>query len=377
MSVPIYDPFQQFQTAGASYIDPRTGQPISGASGAPAGTPFYQSSQLTQNGATGATASATGTEANPFAGFTDAYGGGYGYNGDGTSGSLSTAAINADPTNPANASRGVLMDAVSGDGSRVANALNSGNADAVTSAMQNLFEQQSGGLATGANGAAKTSLLTPDFLSGITDPAIKAQIQAAMVAQGDIDPNKIALGGDASGTSIFAKNPASVDAANAASAAQGLADQQNAPPPPDADPFGRFDDPAHPTHGVITPAIEAQMAAQADASPSALTTNPDGSPMNASPINSVSPTIPRPTPPVTPATPPTINPGVLSQLGPTDTGGMTPANVPQLSPQGNLSPTDPTTGQPSPTPSIDPFAPFQQNPIKSAGSSSASPLAAY
>jgi hypothetical protein len=376
MSVPIYDPFQQFQASGASYIDPRTGQPVSGAASAPNGTPFYQSSQLTQNGATGATASATGTAANPFAGFTDAYGGGYGYAGDGTSGDLSTAAINADPTNPANANRGVLMDAVSGDGSRVANALNSGNSDAVSSAMQNLFEQGSGGLATGANGAAKTSLLTPDFLSSITDPAVRAQVQAAMVQQGDIDPNRTAVGGDASGTSIFATNPASVDAANAASAAQGLADQQSAPPAADADPFGRFDDPAHPTHGVITPATEAQMAAQADANPSALTTNPDGTPMAGSPPLQA-PTIPRPTPPVTPAAPPTINPSLLSQLGPTDTGGMTPANVPQLQPQGNLAPTDPTTGQPSPTPSIDPFAPFQQSPIKSAGSSSASPLAAY
>ena len=262
----VGDPFAAFQTPGASYIDPVTGQPIEGAASAPVGTPFYQSSQLVQNPNTGATASATGTEANPFAGFVDDAGGGFGYSGPVNPNST-------DPSDPANPNRGLYMDAASSDPTRIATALNSADPNAQGGAIERLTAPA----ATGGNqlGALEDSTtagsFTPAWFQSLS-PDAQAQVTAGLKAGGG-DPQAIdqqlaslgapggnvtKVGGDTVGTFQYNTDPAAVTAANAADALL----PNTTPAPVDADPFGQFDSAQNPTHGVITPQYEAQLAAQ-------------------------------------------------------------------------------------------------------------------
>lgn len=243
--VPAVDPFQPF--TGASYIDPTTGQPVQGATSAPAGVPYYQSAPLVQNPNTGATFSATGTEENPFAGFTDAVGGGFGYSGP-------VNPASTDLSDPANPARGVLMDAASTDPSRVARALNSGNPDAVNAAMQSLFEQQDQGNATGSHRAgdltnsSTAGAFNQDWLNSL-NPDVRAQVTAGATKAG-LDPTAL---GQIGGSRNVAGTPEQTAAYNAAIAADSIAPHGSTV---DQDPFGRFDSPTSPTHGVITPQYE-------------------------------------------------------------------------------------------------------------------------
>ena len=358
----LTDPFAAFQTPGASYIDPISGQPIQGAASAPAGTPFYQSAQLVQN-ADGSTASATGTEANPFAGFVDANGGGFG----------------ADTPDPA---RVLGMDAASSDPTRIATALNSTDPDAQAGAIERLTAPA----ATGSNqlGALEDSTyassFTPAWFQSLT-PAAQAQVTAGLQASGG-DPQAIdqqlanlgasggnvtKLGGDASGTYQYVTDPASVQAANAADAAL----PADTAPPVDTDPFGQFDSAQNPTHGVITPAYEAQLAAQsqqtllnettAGAVPAALASSATGSISppageTASPPTSATASVPapiNPTPPITTATG-----AQFAGSTPAPIGGQSPV----VPPAGvGYNPLDTTTVGPSGVATnIDPNNPFAQ-----------------
>ncbi len=294
------DPFAAFKTPGASYLDPQTGEAVQGDSSSPVGVAAYQSSQLVQDPTTGATYSATGTKANPFAGFVSANGGGFG----------------ADPAT-AEPNRGVLMDAVSNDPSRIASAINSTDPAPQQRAVERLTDPTAtAGNRLGAlNDSSTAGMYNADWFKGL-NPDAQAKVTAQLKAGGG-DPaaidrqladlgaggNLTKLGGDTSGTYQFKVNPASVDAANAASAAQQKLEEANAPPPPDADPFGRFDSASSPTHGVITPAYEKQLADQSGTL-TAPPPNPALPPAQSSPTASApvtAPNIPAPTPPVTPA----------------------------------------------------------------------------
>ena len=362
----VGDPFAAFETPGASYIDPVTGQPIQGAKSAPVGTPYYQSSQLVRDPSTGATYSGTGTAENPFAGFVDAVGGGFGYDGpvDPTS---------TDPSDPANPNRGLYMDAASSDPTRIATALNSTDPVAQAGAIERLTAPA----ATGSNqlGALEdstyASAFTPAWFQSLT-PAAQAQVTAGLKASGG-DPQAIdqqlanlgaggnltKLGGDASGTYIAAAgSPEALAAqqANAASLAQDAATP--APPPVDPDPFGQFDSAQNPTHGVITPQYEAALAAQSqqklinETAPGAVAPSPGAS----ATAPASAPAIAAP-PPATAAFNPqntTISDAGGSMVAPPTQGaitGITPAPS-TVNPADPFAPfIDPTTGQPMSPPS--------------------------
>ena len=318
----VGDPFAPFLTPGASYIDPVTGQAIQGAATAPVGTPYYQSSQLVQ-GANGATASATGTEANQFEGFVDANGGGFG-------------AVQDDPI------RDLSMDAVSNDPSRVAAGLNSDNPDVQQLAMDNLFELGSGGVATATNGAAKTNLLTPDFLASLS-PDVRAQVTATATAQGDINPGVQRVDGGTGPGGTFAALPGSpediaMQKANAAAAAAEAANPTPPPPVVDADPFGQFDSAQNPTHGVITPQYEAALAAQAQTNLLAST-----QPGAVAPAAGASATVSS-----APVTTPVSAPASASAIAAPPAAPAATAGAPQVAPI-----VSPSTINPA-----DPFAPF-------------------
>lgn len=248
MTAPAVDPFQQFQ----SYIDPITGQSRTSAQ-APAGTPYRPTDPLLTD-PMGSTYTPSGTAANPLAGYVSAQGGTFGDN-SGT-----------DPN------RGIEMDAASYDPTAVARALNSSDPTAQSGAIQ--------GLTGTADASHRQGLLedsswagqfTPDWYKSLNPEAQgsltralqgaggdPAAIQQQLATLGAGDGKLIRTDGGTGPGGTFARTDSdpnqTFDATNAPPA--------TTPAPVDSDPFGRFDDPAHPTHGVITPASEAQLAQQ-------------------------------------------------------------------------------------------------------------------
>lgn len=248
MTAPAVDPFQQFQ----SYIDPVTGQSRTVAQ-APAGTPYRSTDPLLTD-PMGSTYTPSGTVANPLAGYVSAQGGTFGDD----SGS--------DPN------RAIEMDAASYDPTAVASALNSSDPTAQSGAIQ--------GLTGNADASHRQGLLedssyagnfTPQWFQSLSPSAQSSLTSALQGAGGDpaaIQQQLATLGaGDGSLVRTDGGTGPGGTFANTNFDPNQTFDATNAPPtqtaaPVDSDPFGRFDDPAHPTHGVITPAIEAQMAQQ-------------------------------------------------------------------------------------------------------------------
>lgn len=254
----------------ASFIDPNTGQPsLVPQSQAPKGIPYFLSAGI--DPATGATPE--GDVFNQFRGYVGPQGGGFG----------------------------------SGPGSRTA------------------FESLSG---VSADKLGDTSGWTPDQWNAVTrqfggianrDPA---SIDAALASdnpfiQRTAAAYKSGRGGEGLTDAEFARfQQGGLDALNAPPAAAAPA---SAPPPAsadappvDADPFGRFDTPASPRHGVITPAYEAQLRARAMPTAAIPADQPD------------------PFAPFTPqlAAPGSVTPFSAPTSRPTFNTGVAPANTP-------------------------------------------------
>lgn len=309
------DPFQPFQPdpnkTGASYIDPRTGKAIEGSAMQPTGTPYYASAPLTHDG----TQTAAGTTSNAFTGYVGSQGGGFGGG-------------NADSSDPA------LMSAI----------------------------------ANGDQGAWKAGLSS-------ADPAIKAAAQSYTLGYGSHGlGNTLQNGGTFEGAQAFSADnngrmagtygdllqqgylnadgtpSTKYTTALAANQATQASQQPQASQAPavDADPFGRFDNPAGPAqHGIITPAREAQLGAQADQIQQPALTDPNtGQRMQSATTATGTPNGSTQTPPLL------VNPG-LPPTGVTGMSGLTPSSVP------------PVSGQPPVTPpAVDPFQAFNPaNPI--------------
>ena len=418
------DPFLPFinptptPQQGGSYIDPATGQEVMGSANVPAGTPFYQSSVLGYDPRTGGSKSSTATATNPLDGVVDSVGGTFGNDAVGAAADAPmNATLNKDLSAPWDYSKvdqgqlnamgkqwmsaqnggSSMLDPVTGQMSGTPNPIDAIRSKAIQGQPLTATEQafmaieQGNGMSSGDTGTVNQDGTTN---AGQVNGGQLSPYRFGADGTVTYDPTLGRIAGvDASGNALTGDYQQQLiqqglmtqdqaDALNANAAEQNAASAAaNAPSTADADPFGRFDDPAHPTHGVITPASEAAMGAAADANPSALTTNPDGSPMNAAPstpmpqtalpiqpISGQPPLAPPQNPTLTPSTPPI--------------SGQPPIPPPTVDPTigGDLG-IQPISGQPPVVPpAVDPFAPFVQKPQQptvTGGGGNPSQLAAY
>ena len=380
---PPGDPFTPFldpTKTGASYIDPRTGRAVEGGATPPTGTPYYASAPLV-NGGLG---TASGDRNNAFRGYVSSDGGGFG-NGGATGAAAFRMNAGVDPSRL-------------GDTSSWTPAQWQQNNDLFGKIANNdpasiLAARQSTNPFIKETGDHYASTAANQYAIGQYQNAHGQQNEFAAATDHPYDPN----------------------AANDYAATH-MPDQG------DTDPYGRLDSASGPArHGIITPAREAQMGAQADELRQPLLQDPNapqGAQAATPPMGTLSnPGITRiPLPPLSgdPMLPPNggdnfrrLGPQDIPPQGgdpsvpPTGITGIGPRTPPSTAPVGGwpqfpqipngIGPNSPgfqtpPSGQPPvpPTP-VDPFQAFNPaNPIPPvtpatpfAGSARPSTLAAY